>query len=383
MKIKVLGIFLLIALTLSSCSFKGTDKSSYSGTIESTQIDVNSEVNGKVVKINFKEGDTVKNGDIISELDSSTALLQVQLAQEAADQAYSRYTEVAGGSRPETIEQAQANYDAALAKLRDVQNGSRSQQIEQAEAQVAQLKANVDSLTDNYNYRKSNYDNTQKLYQSGTASKQQLDDAKALLDQASGQLSAAQKQLDAQQSQLDLLKSGNTQETIAQAQAQVNAAKAQLNLVKNGNTSEAVSQAKDQYDQANTQLEIAKNNLAKTKIVSPVEGIISTKNINVGEMAFPGTSIVTITDPSDLWVKVYIPQKNINQVSLNQKVTLTSSSATNVINGQIIYISPQAEFTPKNTEAKADKENTVFEVKIKILNNIDKLKPGMVIDTVL
>lgn len=384
MKIKLLGIFLLLTLTFSSCSFKNTINNSYSGTIESMQTDIHSEINGKVFKINFQEGDQVKIGDVVAELDTSIALLQVQLAQATKNQANARYIEVAKGSRPEAIRQATANYDLATAKLRDIQNGSSSHQLQQAESQVAQTRSNVNSFTDNYNYRNTNYVNIKKLYQLGTASKQQLDDAKAILDQASGQLEAAQKQLDIQQSQFDLLRSGSTQEVINQAQSQVDAAKAQLDLTKNGNARETISQFQAQYEQANTQLEIAKANFNKTKIVSTVNGVVSTKNINIGEMAFSGTNIVTITDPKDLWVKVYIPQKRVNQVSLNQKVTLISSAISNTkISGEIIYISPKAEFTPKNTETKNDKENTVFEVKIIILNNIDKLKPGMVVDMIL
>lgn len=380
---KILVLVLAISL-LTSCSYTQNSNYVLSGTIESTQNEINSEISGKLINFNFNEGDKVKANDIICELDNTVASLQVKLAQDTFNQVQARYNEVLKGSRPESIRQAEANYNQALARLQDLINGTRTEQIRQIEAQIAQTNSSIQYHENNYEYRKNNYENIKKLFEEKSASQQQVDDAKSLLDQAYNQLQSSRKQLDSQQAQLDLLKSGNTSETIQQARAQAEAAKAQLDLLRSGNTQETIAQAKAQLDQANTQIAIAKTNYEKIKIISPVSGILSLKNVDVGEMVFPGTNVATVVNPSDLWVKVYVPQKQIHKVSLNKKVQVISSAISKTdINGQIIYISPKAEFTPKNTETKEGKENQVFEVKVKVLDNIDKLKPGMTVDVVI
>jgi len=101
-------------------------------------------------------------------------------------------------------------------------------------------------------------------------------------------------------------------------------------------------------------------------------------------MVNTGTSLGTISDLTDLWVRVYIPQRNINIVKLNQEIELTTVSLPNKsIKGQIVFIADEAEFTPKNTETSEAKENTVFKLKIKIMDNIESLRPGMTINATI
>ncbi|HEX9060976.1 MAG TPA: efflux RND transporter periplasmic adaptor subunit, partial [Clostridia bacterium] len=117
---------------------------------------------------------------------------------------------------------------------------------------------------------------------------------------------------------------------------------------------------------------------------APVDGTYILKNVNIGDMVNVGSSIGTISDLNDLWLKVHIPQRNIGAVKLNQEVELKSISLPGEpIKGKIIFISDKAEFTPKDTETSEAKENTVFMIKIKVMNNIEKLKPGMSLDAFL
>jgi HlyD family secretion protein len=116
--------------------------------------------------------------------------------------------------------------------------------------------------------------------------------------------------------------------------------------------------------------------LDKYTIKAQKDGVLNYNTVTVGEIVKPGSVVGTIIDLSDLWINMYISQKYLDIVSLNDEIILKTSQGKK-IKGKITYISDEAEFTPKNVETNEAKENTVFKVKIKILDSIDDLKPGM------
>ncbi len=125
----------------------------------------------------------------------------------------------------------------------------------------------------------------------------------------------------------------------------------------------------------------AKLILSKYQVKSPSDGTLLFRNVNTGDMVNTGASVGTVSDLSDLWVSLYIPQKHLGLLKLGQTMEMKSSSLEGItIKGKIAYLSSEAEFTPKNTETAEAKENTVFKFKVKILDNIESLKPGMTID---
>ena len=121
--------------------------------------------------------------------------------------------------------------------------------------------------------------------------------------------------------------------------------------------------------------------LDKFTIKAPSNGRLIYKNVEPGQVVFPGSSVVTISHQTDLWAKFYIPETNKYKIDVGKIVKIKSKAYPNEdIKGKVIFVSDKAEFTPKNVETKEAKENTVFAVKVKILNLVDKLKPGMTAD---
>lgn len=141
------------------------------------------------------------------------------------------------------------------------------------------------------------------------------------------------------------------------------------------NSSEsAVNEARSSLDMINLQIE-------KSNIKSPSDGTVIYKSVNVGQVVAAGTPILTIADLSSLWVKFYIPEKELDKITLGQKVKIISDSDKNSSNsGKITYISSQGEFTPKNVETKEDGSNVYYAFKVKIETGTEKLKPGMMVD---
>lgn len=381
MKKLIVPVF-LVAIVFSGCT--PNNNLTFTSTVEATQIDVNSEVSGKVQEINFEEGADIKAGDILVSLDASSAQIQVKQAEDALKAAKAKLDELKAGSRSEQIRQAEAAMYAAKAKLDELKAGTRSEDIRQAQAAFAQAESSVESAQKNYDYRLSNLENARELLGLGGASQQQVDELTNLSDAAYQQLKSAQEQLNMARAKLDLLQNGPTAQSIRAAEAAYQQAKAQYDLTRNGATSQSITVAQASVGQAEKNLELAKLQLEKFTIKSPVSGRLMYKNVDPGEVVFPGSNIATISVPNDLWARFYVPEKDKHRVEVGKEVYIKSKAYPNEsIKGKIIYVADEAEFTPKNVETKEAKESTVFEVKVKFLNLIDKLKPGMTVDVIL
>jgi HlyD family secretion protein len=131
--------------------------------------------------------------------------------------------------------------------------------------------------------------------------------------------------------------------------------------------------AKAGYDQINAVIENA-------VISSPIDGVVLEKNLEIGEIAFPGTPVLTVADLKDTWIKIYVNEKQLNRVKLGQKAILTIDSSEKKFAGKVVYISNKAEFTPKTIQTKDERVKLMFAVKIAVPNPDMELKPGMPAD---
>lgn len=339
----IIAILSLTLLPLAGC--EKSDKLELSGTIESLQLDCNSEVAGKVIKLEKEEGSNVKAGDVIAVIDSGVQELVVKQQEEVVKLKQAKLDELKAGTRPEQVEQSEAA-------------------VKSTELAVRNARTGVETAQTGYDYWNDKYENVKSLYDKNTASKNDLLDAKYKLDTARQQLDVAKKQLETSQTQLQ-------------------SAQAQLSLLKKGSTSQTIKAAEADLEQSNLVLEQARLVLSKYQVKTPAEGTLLTRNVETGDMVNTGTNVATISNLKDLWIKVYIQQKQLKSISLSQELDIFISALGKTVKGKITYISDQAEYTPKNVETDNAKENTVFKVKIKILDNDDKLKPGMTADAIV
>ncbi len=143
----------------------------------------------------------------------------------------------------------------------------------------------------------------------------------------------------------------------------------------------AVGLATAQVEQAQASLDVIKVQLSKTILSSPVSGVVSARNAEPGEIAQPGAPILTISELAEVTLTAYVPESKIGLVKLGQGVLVSVDSyPKDSFPGEVIYISPQAQFTPRNVQLKEEREKTVFAVKIRLANPEQKLKPGMPAD---
>jgi HlyD family secretion protein len=120
------------------------------------------------------------------------------------------------------------------------------------------------------------------------------------------------------------------------------------------------------------------------RIASPIRGTVLARLREPGEWASPGVSLLTLADLDKVYAYFYIPQKVLYSVKPGQEVSVFLPEAGNKPRrGRVAFIRPEAEFTPKNVQTRAERERLVYGIKVFLDNADQELKPGMPIEAEL
>jgi len=155
-----------------------------------------------------------------------------------------------------------------------------------------------------------------------------------------------------------------------------------LELYKSGSISRKdLDNAEAVFRMAKAGFDLVRATIENAVIYSPIDGTVLDTNIEVGEMAFPGTPILTIADLTRPWIYIYVNEKELGLVKIGQSVKVyIDSFPDRSFPGKIVSISNKAEFTPKTIQTKDERVKLVFAVKAMIENPEMILKPGMPAD---
>ncbi|MEO8211171.1 MAG: efflux RND transporter periplasmic adaptor subunit, partial [bacterium] len=165
---------------------------------------------------------------------------------------------------------------------------------------------------------------------------------------------------------------------------QYNSARETLNKVKNLTRPEEIESAKANLKRNIVSIDLVQKNIDDCTIKSPVDGIVSKKFVETGEYVTPGAAVMKISDLQTVDLYIYITEEELGKVKLGQKADVKIDTYKDkVYKGEVIYISPEAEFTPKSIQTQEERTKLVFAVKIQIPNNDFDLKSGMPADAKL
>lgn len=239
------------------------------------------------------------------------------------------------------LEQLIAARDAAQAQLDLLKAGARKEDKRQAREMVVQAEINLNSAA-------ADRSRFEKLYGERAITKKQFDDMEARYKIAFSQF---------------------------------NSAKANLKKIENIARKEEVAALEAKVGQTEAAAELIKKGIKDSYVISPIEGHIVKSFVEVGETAAPMASLVKINQLRNAEMMVYVSEENLGKIKLAQKVEIqTDSYKDKVYEGRVTYISPEAEFTPKNIQTKDERTKLVFAVKIKAANPDLELKAGMPAD---
>lgn len=132
------------------------------------------------------------------------------------------------------------------------------------------------------------------------------------------------------------------------------------------------------YQVVTSKMLALKSNIDDMTITAPISGIVNVKVLEVGQMMPPGMPVVILTDTSTSWARFSIPETYINQLKLGDKVSLYTGVNGLEFSAVVTQILPMADFATKvPTSFQDERDVRAFSVKLKILDNIEEIKPGM------
>ena len=329
MRTKCLWVTVMAALLCAGCQENAPATAArVSGQADATDVQVSPDAGGRIVELTIREGDRVSRGAIIARLDSR----DVDLA----------------------LRRAEAEREQADAQLRLLQAGSRPEDIRQAEAQAAAAEAEVAAARADLAAAETDLQRFERLLQSNSGSQKQRDDAATRRDVAGDRLTAARAREAAARAAVARLRSGSRREEIDAARARVAATEAQI-----------------------ATLEKAR---ADATVIAPVDGIVTERLLDPGEMAAPGAPIAVLTDLDHAWAEVFVDEPMIPRIRLGQPATVYTDAGGPGIPGTVSYIASKAEFTPRNVQTAEDRSKLVFRVRIAVDNREGVLKQGMPVE---
>ena len=242
------------------------------------------------------------------------------------------------------LQESEAAVEGAKAQLDLLIQGARAEDIKQADDALNQAKANFD-------YAEHTKERNEKLFAANSITKQQWDDFLNKYDVAN---------------------------------AQYNSAKENLKKMKNLSRPEEIVEAKANLDKQIASSNLLRKNIIDSYVIAPISGFVVKKFVEAGESVTQLSSLVMISDLSYVDLEIYVSETELGKVQLGQEAMVTSDSYKNkTFIGKVIYISPDAEFTPKNIETKDERTKLVYAVKVHIHNPGFELKDGMPADAVI
>ncbi|MEP9412244.1 MAG: efflux RND transporter periplasmic adaptor subunit [Candidatus Brocadia sp.] len=306
------------------------------GIVEGIEVNISTKVPGKISYICCKEGDAVRKGDRVITLEAKDLRASVKQAFAGVEKAKAEVS-----VSEATIESSKAN-------------------IANAEAEIKSAAADVVKNRVQMEEAKRQMDRAKALYEHEAISRESLDTAVANYDTAVANYDSSKAKLTAAHTKKDA------------AAAQLNTAESQLKYAK---ASLWESEANLSYNRAK---------YADTIIKSPLSGIVVFKSLEKGEMATPGTTILTIVDLNNLYVRVDIEETLIGNITLNgEAIIRTEGAPDRTFKGKVSEIGSYAEFATQRDVLRGRQDIKTFRVKITVDDPTGFLKPGMTVEVAI
>ena len=319
------------------------------GRIEAKLSDASAKEPLRVKEVLVDEGDLVRPGQVLVRLDTST--IDEELAKNEAAVAAAREEFAAANSAiaEANSEIAAANADVAGARA-DVASAEAAVEQQQSEVQLAQTEA----------------DRQRRMLADNATSKALYDVRQSAVVTTKATLKNVEAKSDAAQSR------------VGAAQAKVGAAQARL-----GATQARAEAAQQQIRVALGQVEVTKSRIKDAILISPVTGRVLYRLVEPGEVLGPGGKALTIVDLSDVYMEIFLPSDEAARLKTGAPARITVDYEPNAsVAAYVSFVSPEAQFTPKQVETKSEREKLMFRVKIQIppelvAHYVEQIKTGV------
>ncbi|MCZ4430380.1 HlyD family efflux transporter periplasmic adaptor subunit [Agrobacterium sp. SOY23] len=275
------------------------------GRIEAVEIDISTKTAGRLQDIMVREGDFVKAGQVLAQMD--TAQLEAKRRQA---QAQLRRAKIAIDTANSLVAQREAEKTSALAV-------------------VEQRKAQLDSASKTYTRSK-------QLLTGNVVSQQIVDDSEAAEQSARATLASAEASL-------------------AASDAAINAARAQI------------VDAEAAVDAAQADIESIETDIADATLKSPRDGRVQYRIAQPGEVLSAGGRVLNLVDLGDVYMTFFLPTAEAGRTSMGSDVRLILDAAPQyTIPAKVSFVADVAQFTPKTVETEEERQKLTFRVRAQI-----------------
>ncbi|MFN2446890.1 MAG: HlyD family secretion protein [Vicinamibacterales bacterium] len=323
---------LFLPVAIAGCDRDPPDnRMRVSGHVEVTEVRIAPDIGGRVLELAVDEGKRLAAGDLVVRLDTRDAELALQ--------------------------QAKAEHAAAEAQLRLLKAGSRNEDIRGAAAQLAATRADLATAQAELASAERDLERFEALLESRAGSVKQRDDAATRRDVA--------------------------RERVAGARERGRAADETLSRVRAGARREEIEAASARADSAAAQVAAIAKTIADATLLSPVSGIVTEKLVEQGEVIAPRTTVAIVADLDHAWADVFVSGPSIPRLRLGQSARIFTDAGGAGLEGRVTWISPKAEFTPRNVQTADERSKLVYRVRITVDNSQGVLKQGMPVDAEL
>ncbi len=264
------------------------------GTIEAgSVVDLGFETSGQASEILVKTGDYVRAGDVVARLASETQQINYEQAKLSLEKANNALADLLGPVDENDIKVAQANLASAQGSYASAANSSSPADVAQAQLRYDQAKHALEEAQ-------------RKRQVSGGLTTEQF----TLLD---AQVGAASFNVEIARLQLEQMQTGNTG-GLTQAGAQIALRQRQIDQLMAGPKQSAITNAQISLQQAEAQLRDAETALNRTTLFAPVDGVVTSVNIDIGQPVLTGRPVIQITNMSPLGLIAQVDEEDINLI---------------------------------------------------------------------
>jgi HlyD family secretion protein len=339
-----------------------------SGRIEGDDSAVSPKTSGRILEIHYREGDSVKAGDVIALLDDEQVRAREQQAQAAViqSQARMRSAQQQIAVLQEQLQQTQLQTGQAQADAEG--------RVHQAEAELASAEAELVQQEASLKLALFDKDAYTRLAQSGAVSERQGKQAVTTADTQEAVVTASRRRVDAARGSLNVAKTNLTNPSIRSAQS----AAIRKQMLQQ---QDEIAGAAADLQRLRAQLLEAQANRQDLTVRAPFDGTVATRTAEPGEVVQAGTSIVTFVDLNRVYLRGFVPEGQIGKVKVGQPARIyLDSNPKKPIDAYVSRIDPQATFTPENTYFRDDRVKQVVGVKLQLKSGFGYGKPGMPAD---
>lgn len=338
---------------------------------------------------------------------------EVGAARARVNQAEAAYRKTVAGARPQEIAEARAAERAAWARLQQAERGPTPEER-------AQARARLDAALAGEALARKDAERMEALFRQDAVSGQQRDRAVAGLAEAGAKrqemeeawrraeagtpaeereqvreayreaqvalvragarpedVAGAGAARDEARQNLQLVLSGTRLEDLRAAQARLDQAEAVLDELRAGSRREQVAALRAAAQAAQAQARASRRVLAECVVRAPFDGVVERTLVSVGDLVSPGTPVARLTDPRDVWVRVYVPESALARVGVGSDAVLRVDGVPDSVGALVESVASRGEFTPANLQTPDERGRQVFGVRLRLTRPDARVKAGM------